>query len=99
MSDAVSLATKSERIRLYCSVYGPDHRPFIYFEVIDMGGGSIRANHYSWMGRVSEFLYGKLLSEVVTKKNGQKMKHLRTFGTGELFLILSLSLFLMPTVY
>ncbi|CAF3840587.1 unnamed protein product [Rotaria sordida] len=34
-------------------IYGPNHRPFIYFEVIDMGGGSIRANHYSWMGRVT----------------------------------------------
>jgi len=62
-------------------VYGPNHRPFIYFEVIDMGGGAIRANHYTWMARVSEFLYGKHLSDVVAKRHGQKMKFLRTFGS------------------
>ncbi|CAF1609039.1 unnamed protein product, partial [Didymodactylos carnosus] len=47
---------------------------------IDMGGGSIRNWDYSWMGRVSEFQYGKFLSEVVQKRNGQKMKYLSTFG-------------------
>ncbi|CAF1483031.1 unnamed protein product [Rotaria sordida] len=62
-------------------IYGPNHRPFIYFEVIDMGGGSIRANHYSWMGRVSEFLYGKRLSDVISKNDGQKLKYLRNFGS------------------
>ena len=35
------------------------------------------------MGRVSEFRYGKFLSEVVGKKYGQKLKYLNNFGTGK----------------
>jgi hypothetical protein len=34
------------------------------------------------MARVSEFRYGKFLSEVVRKKNGQKLTYLNNFGTG-----------------
>ena len=34
------------------------------------------------MGRVSEFRYGKLLSEVIKKKHGQKLKYVKNFGTG-----------------
>jgi hypothetical protein len=34
------------------------------------------------MGRVSEFRYGKFLSEVVRKKFGQKLTYLNNFGTG-----------------
>lgn len=35
------------------------------------------------MGRVSEFRYGKFLSEVVRKSFGQKLKYLNNFGTGK----------------
>jgi hypothetical protein len=35
------------------------------------------------MGRVSEFRYGKFLSEVVRKQFGQKLRYLNNFGTGK----------------
>ena len=64
-------------------IYGDNKRPFIYFEVIDLGGEPIKNTDYSWMGRVSEFRYGKFLSEVVRKKFGQKLTYLKNFGTGK----------------
>ncbi|CAF0865526.1 unnamed protein product, partial [Didymodactylos carnosus] len=62
--------------------FGSGKRPFIYFEVIDLGGEPIKNTDYTGMGRVSEFKYGKFLSEVVKKKFGQKLKYLSNFGTG-----------------
>ncbi|CAF1335032.1 unnamed protein product [Adineta steineri] len=62
--------------------FGDNKRPFIYFEVIDLGGETIKNTDYTWMARVSEFRYGKFLSEVVQKKYGQKLKYLNNFGTG-----------------
>ena len=35
------------------------------------------------MARVSEFRYGKFLSEVVRKKYGQNLKYLNNFGVGK----------------
>jgi len=35
------------------------------------------------MARVSEFRYGKFLSEVVRKKDGQKLRYLNNFGAGK----------------
>lgn len=35
------------------------------------------------MARVSEFRYGKFISEVVRKDNGQKLRYLNNFGTGK----------------
>ncbi|CAF3818143.1 unnamed protein product [Rotaria sp. Silwood1] len=63
-------------------IFGQNKRPFIYFEVIDLGGEPIKNTDYTWIGRVSEFRYGKYLSEVVRKKFGQKLKYLNNFGTG-----------------
>jgi len=63
-------------------IFGDNKRPFIYFEVIDLGGEPIKNTDYTWMGRVSEFRYGKFLSEVVRKKFGQKLRYLNNFGTG-----------------
>lgn len=34
------------------------------------------------MGRVSEFRYGKFISEVFRKNNNQKLQYLKNFGTG-----------------
>jgi alpha-amylase len=64
------------------SIYGDNKRPFIYFEVIDLGGEPIKNTDYTWMARVSEFRYGKFLSEVVRKSSGQKLRYLNNFGTG-----------------
>ena len=50
--------------------------------MIDLGGEPIKNTDYTWMARVSEFRYGKFLSEVVQKQYGQKMKYLSNFGTG-----------------
>lgn len=63
-------------------VFGEGKRPFIYQEVIDLGGEPIKNTDYTYLGRVTEFKYGKFLSEVVLKKNGQKMIYLKNFGTG-----------------
>ena len=63
-------------------VYGDNKRPFVYFEVIDLGGEPIKNTDYTWMARVSEFRYGMFLSDVVRKNNGQKLKYLNNFGTG-----------------
>jgi alpha-amylase len=68
---------------LFLSIYGDNKRPFIYFEVIDLGGEPIKNTDYTWMARVSEFRYGKFLSEVVRKSSGQKLRYLNNFGTGK----------------
>lgn len=65
------------------SIYGDNKRPFVYFEVIDLGGEPIKNTDYTWMARVSEFRYGKFISEVVRKDNGQKLRYLNNFGTGK----------------
>ena len=64
------------------SIFGPNKRPFIYQEVIDLGGEPIKNTDYTSLGRVTEFKYGARLSEVVLKHNGQKMSYLKNFGTG-----------------
>jgi alpha-amylase len=63
-------------------IFGDGKRPFVYFEVIDLGGEPIKNTDYTWIARVSEFRYGKSLSEVVRKKFGQKLRYLNNFGTG-----------------
>jgi alpha-amylase len=64
------------------SIFGDNKQPFIYFEVIDLGGEPIKNTDYTWIGRVSEFRYGKFLSEVVRKQFGQKLTYLNNFGMG-----------------
>ena len=62
------------------SIFGAGKRPFIYQEVIDLGGEPIKNTDYTGLGRVTEFKYGQKLSEVVNKENNQKMKWLSNFG-------------------
>lgn len=62
-------------------------KPFIYQEVIDMGHGEpITRWEYIPMGRVTEFLYGAKLGDVLRKRPNQLLKYLRNFGEGWGFL-------------
>lgn len=47
--------------------FPPGLKPFIYQEVIDMGGEAIKAQEYTRFGRVTEFRFGKNL--------GKRMNH------------------------
>lgn len=55
-------------------------QPFIFNEVIDMGGEAVGAGEYIHLGRVTEFRYSANIGSVFRKWNGQKMSHLRNFG-------------------
>ncbi|CAJ0932299.1 unnamed protein product [Ranitomeya imitator] len=57
-------------------------RPFIFQEVIDLGGEAISASEYYGNGRVTEFKYGAKLGNVIRKWNGEKMSYLRNWGEG-----------------
>ena len=52
----------------FLSVFGSGRRPFIYQEVIDLGGEPIKNTDYTGLGRVTEFKYGQKLSEVKNLK-------------------------------
>lgn len=53
-------------------------RPFIYQEVIDLGGEPIKGSEYVGIGRVTEFKYGKFLGEAFRGRN--QLKWLVNFG-------------------
>ncbi|XP_035271286.1 alpha-amylase 2B-like isoform X3 [Anguilla anguilla] len=55
-------------------------KPFIYQEVIDLGGEPIKASEYDEMGRVTEFKYGARLGTVIRKWNGEKLSDLKNWG-------------------
>ncbi|KAG8555992.1 hypothetical protein GDO81_017894 [Engystomops pustulosus] len=57
-------------------------RPFIFQEVIDLGGEAIKASEYYGNGRVTEFKYGAKLGNVIRKWNGERMSYLRNWGEG-----------------
>nr|DBA18161.1 TPA: hypothetical protein GDO54_016443 [Pyxicephalus adspersus] len=57
-------------------------RPFIYQEVIDLGGEPISSSQYFGIGRVTEFKYGAKLGTVIRKWNGEKMAYLKNWGEG-----------------
>ncbi|CAM4592374.1 unnamed protein product [Lepidochelys olivacea] len=57
-------------------------RPFIYQEVIDLGGEPIKSSDYFGTGRVTEFKYGAKLGTVIRKWNGEKMAYLKNWGEG-----------------
>ncbi|KAL4635914.1 pancreatic alpha-amylase-like [Arapaima gigas] len=57
-------------------------KPFIYQEVIDLGGEPIKANEYFGLGRVTEFKYGVKLGTVIRRWSGEKMSYLRNWGEG-----------------
>ncbi|XP_060630015.2 pancreatic alpha-amylase-like isoform X1 [Anolis sagrei] len=55
-------------------------RPFIYQEVIDLGGEGVQSSEYFRNGRVTEFRYGTQLGTVLHKWNGEKMATLKSLG-------------------
>ncbi|XP_063154420.1 pancreatic alpha-amylase-like [Candoia aspera] len=61
-------------------------RPFIFQEVIDLGGESIKSNEYFGNGRVTEFKYGAKLGTVIRKWHGEKMAYLKNWGEGWSFM-------------
>ena len=65
---------------IFSSIFGPNKRPFVFMEVIDMGGEPIKSTEYTYLGRVTEFKYGMHISNVFTKSAGQKASYLRNFG-------------------
>ncbi|XP_070602539.1 pancreatic alpha-amylase-like isoform X5 [Erythrolamprus reginae] len=54
-------------------------RPFIYQEVIGLGGEAVQSSEYFRNGRVTEFKYGMQLGTVLRKWNGQKMANLKLY--------------------
>ncbi|XP_059710394.1 pancreatic alpha-amylase-like [Haemorhous mexicanus] len=57
-------------------------KPFIYQEVIDLGGEPIKGSDYFENGRVTEFKYGAKLGTVLRKWDGEKMAYLKNWGEG-----------------
>nr|XP_056723555.1 pancreatic alpha-amylase-like [Euleptes europaea] len=57
-------------------------KPFIYQEVIDLGGEGIKSSDYFGNGRVTEFKYGAKLGKVIRKWDGEKMAYLKNWGEG-----------------
>ncbi|GAV05343.1 hypothetical protein RvY_15491 [Ramazzottius varieornatus] len=55
-------------------------RPFIFQEVIDQGGQTVKSIDYTGNGRVTEFKFGLQLSKGVMKRDGQMLKYYRNFG-------------------
>ncbi|XP_056155230.1 alpha-amylase-like [Lampris incognitus] len=55
-------------------------RPFIYQEVIDLGGEPIKGSEYFGLGLVTEFKYGAKLGSVIRKLGGQKLSDLKSWG-------------------
>nr|XP_033772196.1 pancreatic alpha-amylase-like [Geotrypetes seraphini] len=61
-------------------------KPFIFQEVIDLGGEAISASEYFGVGRVTEFKYGAKLGNVIRRWNGEKMAYLKNWGEGWSFM-------------
>lgn len=55
-------------------------KPFVFQEVIDMGGEPIKAEEYTTYGRVTEFRYGKQLGDIIRKNFNQQLRYLHNFG-------------------
>lgn len=46
-------------------VFGPNRRPFVFNEVIDLGNEPIKGSEYTGNARVTEFKFGMHLSNVI----------------------------------
>uniref|UniRef100_A0A8C7KWP6 Alpha-amylase n=1 Tax=Oncorhynchus kisutch TaxID=8019 RepID=A0A8C7KWP6_ONCKI len=57
-------------------------RPFLFQEVIDMGGEAIQTSEYFPLGRVTEFKYGAKIGNVFRKWNGEKLSYTKNWGEG-----------------
>lgn len=55
-------------------------RPFIYQEVIDLGGEAIKKQEYTQLGRVIEFTYGVVLGNIF--RRNEPLKYLKNWGNG-----------------
>ena len=65
---------------LKSSVFGSNKKPFIFQEVIDMGGNPIQMKQYFGTGRTTNFIYGKKLSDIFLHRTNQA-KWLSNFGS------------------
>ncbi len=57
-------------------------KPFIFNEVIDLGGEAISAGEYTHLGRVTEFKVSAEIGNVFRGWNGQKLSYLSNWGEG-----------------
>ncbi|ROJ19174.1 Pancreatic alpha-amylase [Anabarilius grahami] len=64
----------------------PGTKPFIYQEVIDLGGETIKASEYFELGRVTEFKYSAKLGTVIRKWEKEKLSYLKNWGEGWAFM-------------
>lgn len=64
---------------LQSGVFGSGTKPFIFQEVIDMGGSEpIKASQYTGIGRITDFIFGMKLGQVFRNEN--KASYLRSWG-------------------
>ncbi|XP_077981749.1 alpha-amylase-like [Glandiceps talaboti] len=63
---------------LNTSYFPGGSRPFVYQEVIDLGGEAVSADEYTDLGRVTEFRYGQYIGEAFRGRN--QLKWLNTIG-------------------
>lgn len=59
--------------------FQPNSKPFIFQEVIDLGGEPIAGTDYIHLGRVTEFKFGAFLGQVFRKKDGRSLKDLQHY--------------------
>lgn len=64
---------------LKSDTFGSGNRPFIFQEVIDMGGEAIKMSEYFNTGRVTNFIYGVKLADIFLR-NSNAAKWLATWG-------------------
>ncbi len=62
--------------------YNDSSRPFVYNEVIDLGGEPITGDEYTHLGRVTDFKYGRDIGDCFRNWNDQKIAYLKDFGWG-----------------
>lgn len=60
--------------------FSPESRPFIYQEVIDLGGEAISASEYASLGRVTEFKFSLKIGTVF--RGQDKLTYLINWGPG-----------------
>lgn len=72
------MAIRAKLDNLNTTYFPADSKPFIYQEVIDMGGEGISSSQYVGVGRVTEFKYGKELARLF--RGDVQLKHLAGFG-------------------
>jgi alpha-amylase len=64
---------------LRSDVFGTSRRPFVFQEVIDLGGEPIKMSEYFGTGRVTNFIYGVKLADIFLH-NSNQAKWLDSWG-------------------